>query len=149
MPNTSSALQRLCVALNLAAKATTDEERSAAEARLQVANEAFTKERIARVKKQIDADPKPNLPQSTLRTTAQERLAYLERAERGGGVNRSHCPPFAPMGKRLAREGLLTLVRAQTSVRCSHSTLALTDKGRMALTKLRKRLRVRGQAGMV
>jgi hypothetical protein len=142
MTNTSPIVQELRLALRAWTEAQTDTEREAAQARVELAKQAMRADRIARgIATQRPTKP-PTIPQNVLRTAAEERLAYLERAERGGAVGRSHCPPFAPTGKRLAREGLLTLERTQVSARCTYSIVVLTDKGRSALAKLRRRLKV-------
>lgn len=64
------------------------------------------------------------------------------------GVNRMHCRPLHPHGKRLVDEGLMRLVRSGTK-KSQHTALVITEAGRAELVRLEKRLarRARKDAG--
>lgn len=149
--NVSTALTgQLRRAIKTFERATTPEEQAAALAFVQEANMAIHAERTVRnakiARRLVDLSTGPAVSKRIQHSGASERLSYLERAERGGAVNRSHCPPFEPVGRRLQREGLLTLQRRPVAgSRCSHSIVVLTPAGAQALAKLRKRLGVSAQ----
>lgn len=149
--NVSTALTgQLRRALKTLERATTPTEQAAALVFVQEANTAIRTERAIRnakiARRLVDLPTGPAVSKRIQHSGASERLSYLERAERGGPVNCSHCPPFEPVGRRLQREGLLTLKRRPVAgSRFSRSIVTLTHAGAQALAKLRKRLGVPAQ----
>lgn len=140
--NASTALTgQLRRALKTLEQATTPEEQASALAIVQDANAALRAERAVRNAKAArvrqDQAHLPPLPTYALRNGCNARLDWLMRAERGGAVDSSGCPPFLPMGKRLQRDGLLTLARRPRGGHCNLSVVHLTAKGAATLARLR------------
>ena len=139
-PSTAAAGQ-LRAALQTLKRARTPEEQAAALAVIQEANAAMRAERAERdakiERRRKDQAHLPPLPKRVLLNGFDARLDWLARAERGGAVNTSYCPPFEPMGRRLQRDGLLTLARTARDGNCRRSTVHLTDKGAAVLARLR------------
>lgn len=140
--NPSTALTgQLRQALKTLERATTPEEQAGALVVVQEANAALRAERAVRDAKTArirqDQAHLPPLPTYALRNGCTARLEWLARAERGGAVDASGCPPFLPMGKRLQRDGLLTLERRPRGGHCNLSVVRLTAKGASTLARLR------------
>ena len=77
--------------------------------------------------------------------TAQ-KIDFLLAAERhdalfsqGIGVNDRYCRPLHPHGLRLVREGLMSLSRDRVLGRKRRTRLAITEKGREELARLRRK----------
>lgn len=78
---------------------------------------------------------------ATLGDASAAKFDFLHAGRSGNrvGVNRMHCRPFHPHGKKLVEAGLMRLERdGLPSSR--HTALVITDKGLEELTRMEKKL---------